>query len=78
MGRNYNYFCDQCGKSFGSESHLNLKSIHLTESVEKMNGEWKGKNLLPQYGAETHFCDSHCLCAYLEQKIYPENNVVGV
>lgn len=61
------YGCDQCGKEFGDDPHLNVKQATVRLSF-KNKGKWNQKSLQPQSQcnqSEYHFCNSACLGSFI-------------
>lgn len=72
MGRKVEYFCDECEKVFGDNTHINIKTgdIRMSYRNENMPGgaRWVQKKL-PLQCRELHFCDGVCLGNYF-MKVY--------
>lgn len=82
MGRRYEYFCDNCGKQFGSSSHINGKALHIYKSevthYESNNPkatQWRQQPIL-NGSDEKHFCNGKCLGEFITN-ITPKELVFG-
>ena len=73
MGRRVEYYCDACGKSFGNETHLNIKQgrLYLSwfDDVTGLESDiWRQKEV--KFGCnELHFCNANCMMVYIGNKV---------
>lgn len=70
MGRTYVYHCDQCGKKFGDDTHINIRSgqafiSHLRKDGSKKQG-WKSHPVNVAC-PEKHFCNVKCFSKFFSK-----------
>lgn len=60
MGRKHIYFCDDCKRVFGEDTHINMHAPIIKISFKNSKGEWE-QNKVEFHCKERHFCGTPCL-----------------